>query len=137
MIQPERPLHMTLAFTSFNENRTLDVPPIEFSKTLNVFNASIQCSSVEASVNIDVGVEVNAQISLSVVVSGSVVPPELDEFGIVTGEHYSLSTVIPGLIGSTGVDADLLGSLDITANALVCFVADHPSRLTDLHAGHF
>lgn len=99
MIRPERPLRVTTAFTSFNENRTLNSPPIEFSKTLSVFNTSIQCPPVEASVNIDVGVEVDAQITLSVVVNGSVVPPELDEFSVITGKLRSLSTVVPELIG--------------------------------------
>lgn len=96
MIQPERPLHMIPAFTGFNENRTLNLPQIEFSKTLNVLNASVQCPSIEAFVNIDVGVDVNAQISLSVVANGSLIPPELDEFGIIIGNVRSSSTVVPG-----------------------------------------
>ena len=74
-----------LAFTRFDENRTLNLPPIEFSKTFDVFSTDIQCPPDVASVNVDLGVEVDAQVSLSVVASGSITPPKLNEFGIITG----------------------------------------------------
>ena len=44
----------------------------------------------------DVGAEVDAQVSLSVVASGSIIPPKLDEFGIVTGNLRTLSSAPPG-----------------------------------------
>ena len=88
---------------------------------MNVLKANVQCPLVEASVNIDVGAEVYAQISLSVIASGSIVPPKLDEFGIITGNLHPLSSVVAGLTGNIGIDANLSGSLDVVANALVCF----------------
>jgi len=112
------------AFTRFNENKTLNLPPIEFSKTLNVLRENLQCPLAEASVNIDISAEVDAQISLSVIASGSVIPPKLDKFSIITGNLHPLSNVVAGLIGNLGIDATLLGSLDVVANALVCFPED-------------
>jgi len=81
------------AFVSFNENKTQNLPHIEFSKILNVLKENVQCSPDEASVNIDVGAEVDAHISLNVFASGSIVPPKFDVFGIITGNpiHYRVS----------------------------------------------
>lgn len=80
-----------LAFTRFDENRTLNLPPIEFSKIFNVLNASVQCPPIEASANIDVGAEINARVSLSAIANGSVIPPNLDEFGIIIGNPPSVT----------------------------------------------
>jgi len=123
------------AFARFDENKTQNLPPIEFSKTLNVLRESVQCPLDEASVNIDIGAEVDAQISLSVIASGSIVPPEFDEFSIITGNLHPLSSVVARLIGSTGIDASLLGSLDVVSNALVCFPWDlsHNPRANTSH----
>jgi len=123
------------AFVSFNENKTQNLEPIEFSKTLNVLKENVQCSPNEASVNIDVGAEVDAQISLSVYASGSIIPPKLDDFGITTGNPHPLSSVVAGLIGSTGINASLSGSLDVVANALVRFPGDlsHNPRANNSH----
>ena len=126
-----------LAFASFNENKTQDLTPIEFSKTLNVFKENVQCSPNEVSVNIDVGAEVDAQISLSVYASGSIVPPKFDDFGIITGNHHPLSSVVAGLIGSTGINASLSGSLDIVANASVRFQETYlTTHMPIIHTGN-
>ena len=112
------------AFTRFDENKTLNLAPIEFSKTLNVLRENVQCPLTEASVNIDVSAEVDAQISLSVIASGSIIPPKLDEFSIITGNLHPLSNAGTRLIGNLGIDATLLGSLDVVANASVCLPED-------------
>jgi len=128
-----------LAPTRFDENRTLNLPFIEFSKTFNVLSANIQCALVEASVNVDVGAEVDAQVSLSVVTSGSIIPPKLDEFGVITGDLNPLPRIFSGLIGMTGIDANLLGSLDVVANALVSSLTDcfHTPCLNAIHRASF
>lgn len=128
-----------LAPTRFDENRTLNLPFIEFSKTSNVLSTNIQCPLVEASVNVDVGAEVEAQVSLSVVVSGSVIPPKLDEFGVITGNLHPLSRIVVGLIGIIGIDANLLRSLGVVADALVSSLThcSHTPRLNALHRASF
>ena len=112
------------AFSRFDENRTINLPPIEFSKTLNVLKENVQCPLVEASVNMDVGADVDARVSLSVIANGSIVPPKLDQFSTITGNLHPLPSIIAGLINDIGIDASLLGSLDVVANVLVCFPED-------------
>ncbi|KAJ7143851.1 hypothetical protein C8R44DRAFT_759017 [Mycena epipterygia] len=85
-------------FNSFDKDVTKSLPPLDVDKTFPLFSQSISCPSpaVSASVSANVEAKAHAVISLGM----SAIPPSLSEFGVFVG-----------------MDADLTGTMDLTASA--------------------
>lgn len=90
-------------------NKTLDkqLPPIDFNKSANLFNASVSCpasatnpAAFDASVSVDVAGNVHAVVDLGVAAAGTIIPPKVSHFALIAG-----------------LNANVGGTLDVSANA--------------------
>lgn len=66
-----------IASNSVDVNKTIDLPPLSFDKSVNVFNKSISCGPVTASVNVDLDGNTQATASVGVAGTGTLVPPKV------------------------------------------------------------
>jgi hypothetical protein len=89
---------------TFNQTLSPTTAPVTFSGSSNLFNTTIQCPvngalSVTASASLDAGANVNATVSLGAVAAGTIVPPEMTEFGLYFGA-YRPRLSMPGRVAS-------------------------------------
>ena len=87
---------------TFNYNKSGSTPVV-ISKTFNLFSKSAQCSTFSAGFDVDVTASVNANINYGFALSGTLIPPEVNDFSLVAG-----------------FDATLLGKLSLELVANVC-----------------
>ena len=78
--------------TSFNKTISQNLHPVNFSGAANLFNTSFDCpasspisASSTASLSLDVDADVHATVSLGAVAAGTIIPPNLSEFGLTLG----------------------------------------------------
>lgn len=100
-------------FSKFTKNVTEQVPPITIDKEETLFNQPVDCDTdvtidgvSVTSCSLQVGMDVNANISAfyGVSVSGSVVPPKLDDLTLFTGlDGFMDGTLIVNATGSLTV----------------------------------
>ncbi|KAJ7143852.1 hypothetical protein C8R44DRAFT_864873 [Mycena epipterygia] len=95
----------SIATNSINVNKTLDLPPLNFDKKANLFNKTITCGPVKASVSADVDANANAAASVGVAASGTLIPPKITDFGVIAGLTASVS-------GTLDLTADVAGQID-------------------------
>jgi hypothetical protein len=84
--------------TTFNKTISQNLQPVNFSGAANLFNASFNCpassaisASSTASLSLDVDADVHATISLGAVAAGTLVPPNITEFGLTLGARATYS----------------------------------------------
>ncbi|KAG5641231.1 hypothetical protein DXG03_005688 [Asterophora parasitica] len=90
-------------FNNFDKSVITNAPPIDISKNYPLFSQSLFCAgppAFDASVRADASVNAHADISLGLAAVGTIVPPELTEFGAFVG-----------------LDADIRGSVSLVGNA--------------------
>lgn len=107
----------------FNKTESKDLPPISIVGDFPVVNGSVDCSSdFKASLAVDISSNSNAQVGLSVVAAGKLLPPSLDEFALVTGKYIKFShprSVADHNTPTTDLTADLRGTLKVNADVQV------------------
>lgn len=96
--------------------------PININQNFPLFNDSINCGEVDASVNINADVSVYAQVDLGIVAAGTLVPPSFSEFAIYSGTVPIKFTrrQFEADLCLVGVTANLEGTLNLDASAAVC-----------------
>lgn len=83
--------YLTVEFNSFDKDVSRQLPPINVSKSANLFDQSISCPAsgaipaFTASVKADVTASANAVVTLGASAEGTLVPPKLDAFGLYAG----------------------------------------------------
>jgi len=96
------------SLNNFNVDKTTTLPPFDLDKKFNLVNQEIDCSAaiagnssvgVNGKVTVDVDAKVHAVVSVGVAATGTIVPPQMDEFGLTSGQcsnfgHEGLLTVI-------------------------------------------
>ncbi|KAL4245486.1 hypothetical protein ABKN59_009431 [Abortiporus biennis] len=90
---------------TFNLTKTLGTINESYDKSLTLLDQSISCPSLGGSASINVGVHAQAStnINYGFVAAGSIVPPEIDQFGLVAvlnGQADGVLTVNAGVTGS-------------------------------------
>ncbi|KAN0134687.1 hypothetical protein V8E53_007472 [Lactarius tabidus] len=103
---------------AFNKTISQDLP-LSFSGSDNLFNASVDCpgtpSSFTGSVSIDVDGAVQAAISIGAVAAGTIIPPEITEFGLTLGldgsidAQFSISANLTGSVSSGAIPLFQIG----------------------------
>ena len=98
-----RALFCTLAaprsLGAFNKTLSLNPIDIDFSGVKNLFNTSSigastsNPSSSNESVSLNVGADVRVSISLGVVATGTLTPPDITEFGLFCGALYCVPAI--------------------------------------------
>ncbi|THU93422.1 hypothetical protein K435DRAFT_191536 [Dendrothele bispora CBS 962.96] len=90
----------------FDEEITKNLPAVDIDQTFPVVEDTISCASSDdvpafnASIKVDVGAKAHAVVSLGLVATGTLLPPNLDEFMVFVG-----------------LNADLEGTLELTGSA--------------------
>ncbi|KAG5638044.1 hypothetical protein H0H81_002164 [Sphagnurus paluster] len=72
-------------FNNFDRTVTKSLDPIDVNNDIPFFSQSISCSGFDASVNAGMKTKAHAVVSLGVAAAGTIVPPQLTEFGVFTG----------------------------------------------------
>ncbi|KAI9452115.1 hypothetical protein BJY52DRAFT_1294619 [Lactarius psammicola] len=95
--------------TTFNKTISQDLQPVDFSGAANLFNTSVDCpvsseipSSATASVSLDVDAAVHAAVSLGAVAAGTLVPPNITEFGLTLGLNGNINALFDITANLTG-----------------------------------
>ncbi|KAJ7887183.1 hypothetical protein B0H13DRAFT_1627550 [Mycena leptocephala] len=94
----------SIASNTIDINKSIDLQPLTLDKKITLFDKSIECGPVSASLNVDMDANANAQITLSVAAAGTIVPPKITSFGAVAGMTADVS-------GTVTMTADATGSL--------------------------
>ncbi|KAG5638045.1 hypothetical protein H0H81_002165 [Sphagnurus paluster] len=95
-------------FNTIDQSFTQKLPPIDYSKNFPLLSQSISCPGPPAyggSVNADLNTNIHAVISLGVAAVGTIVPPQITEFGAFVGLDADLRATL-GLKGSAFGTAD-------------------------------
>jgi hypothetical protein len=78
--------------TTFNKTISQDLQPFDFSGAENLFNTTVSCppssaipSSFTASILLNVDGVLHATVSFGAVAAGTLVPPEISDFGLTLG----------------------------------------------------
>ncbi|KAJ7197817.1 hypothetical protein GGX14DRAFT_700233 [Mycena pura] len=95
----------SIASNSINVNKSVNLKPLDLTKTVNLLNKSVKCGAVTASVKADLDGSVHATASVGVAASGTIIPPKITDFGIITGLTAKLD-------GTLDLTADVAGSID-------------------------
>ncbi|KAH8997662.1 hypothetical protein EDB86DRAFT_3076463 [Lactarius hatsudake] len=95
--------------TTFNKTITQDLQPVDFNGAKNLFKTSVDCTastaipvSSTASLSLDVDAAVHAAVSLGAVAAGTLVPPNISEFGLtldLDGNIDALFSITANLTG--------------------------------------
>ncbi|KAF9033940.1 hypothetical protein BDZ89DRAFT_1130813 [Hymenopellis radicata] len=86
------------------DSNSFDIP-FDVDQTFNLVNESVDCPPITAKLNIDVQAKAHAVASIGVAASGTIIPPNIDTFGII-------ATLNAELAGGIDLKADVAGTLD-------------------------
>lgn len=93
------------SFNSFDKTVIKNLLPIDISKDFPILDQSLSCSGFSASVKADAVAKAHAVISIGVATAGTIVPPNLSEFGLFVGMEATLDGTL-SLAGSASGTAD-------------------------------
>ncbi|KAJ7249854.1 hypothetical protein C8J57DRAFT_1139113 [Mycena rebaudengoi] len=86
-------------------DKSKELPPVDFNKNANLFKKSLSCPPITANVAVDVNAKAHAVVTVGVAASGTILPPKIKDFQIV-------SSLTADLNGDIHLVADLSGSLE-------------------------
>ncbi|KAJ6551974.1 hypothetical protein B0H19DRAFT_182463 [Mycena capillaripes] len=95
----------SIATNSLDINKSIDLKPLDLNKKINLLNKSIKCGPVNAQVNADLDGTVHAVASIGVAAKGTIIPPKIDDFAIITGLNANVDATL-------SLTADVTGSID-------------------------
>jgi len=100
-----------------DSNKSLNLPPVNVDKQFNLVDESISCPPVNARLKIDVDAKANALATIGAVVSGTLVPPKIDAFALITsGLDVSVICLDSKIIFAfVDLNAELDGTIDVQA----------------------
>ncbi|KAG6820027.1 hypothetical protein H0H93_006365 [Arthromyces matolae] len=99
---------------TFNVNKSETLAPFSVDQPFNLFNQQVSCPPITASLSIDVDAKANAIATIGVAASGTIVPPEVKDFAVIT----TLQLAVTPSVEVTGtVQAHLIPSLNLKLSA--------------------
>lgn len=93
------------SFNSFDKTVTKDLAPIDINKDFPILDQNLSCSGFSASVKADAVAKAHAVISIGAAAAGTIVPPNLSEFGLFIGMNATFDGTL-NLAGSASGTAD-------------------------------
>ncbi|KAF9471862.1 hypothetical protein BDN70DRAFT_526087 [Pholiota conissans] len=90
---------------NFNVDKSVDLPPLDVDKPFTLVDQSIDCPPIAAKLTIDVDAKAHAVASIGVAASGTILPPKVNDFAIITNLKAEIN-------GTVDLAAALSGSLD-------------------------
>ncbi|KAJ7737090.1 hypothetical protein B0H16DRAFT_1326128 [Mycena metata] len=94
-----------VANNTIDVSKSFDLPPVNLDKSINLINSAINCGTTSLSMQVDMDAQANAQITLAVAATGTIVPPNIKSFGVIAG----MTATVAGTLTMT---ADLSGQLN-------------------------
>ncbi|KAJ7819565.1 hypothetical protein B0H14DRAFT_2372479 [Mycena olivaceomarginata] len=94
-----------IASNAINVKKSVNLKPLALTKSISLLNKSIKCGAATASLKADLSANAHATASVGVAASGTLIPPKLTDFGIITGLTASVD-------GTLDLTADVAGSID-------------------------
>ncbi|KAF7329581.1 hypothetical protein MKEN_00221000 [Mycena kentingensis (nom. inval.)] len=85
--------------------KTFTLKPLDVNKNVNLINKSVSCGPVTAKLTADLNANAHAQATISVAASGTLVPPKITDFGVITGLDAQIDA-------SVDLNANVAGSID-------------------------
>ncbi|KAJ7474871.1 hypothetical protein FB451DRAFT_1246878 [Mycena latifolia] len=95
----------SIATNSVKINKSVDLPPLDFNKDVNLVNEQIKCGALTASVKVDLNGQAHATASVGVAAAGTIIPPKITDFAIITGLTANVAATLD-------VTADVAGKVD-------------------------
>ncbi|KAF7344678.1 hypothetical protein MVEN_01628100 [Mycena venus] len=95
----------SIASNAINVKKSVNLKPLALTKSISLLNKSIKCGAATASLKADLAANAHATASVGVAASGTLIPPKLTDFGIITGLTASVD-------GTLDLTADVAGSID-------------------------
>ncbi|KAF8154920.1 hypothetical protein B0H34DRAFT_783905 [Crassisporium funariophilum] len=89
----------------FNVSQSKALQPVTVDKSFNLVDQSVSCPPVNAALKIDVNAKANAMATIGVAATGTLLPPKIDDFAIIT-------SLTADLDGTLDIQADVTGTLD-------------------------
>ncbi|KAF4610320.1 hypothetical protein D9613_010284 [Agrocybe pediades] len=90
---------------NFNVEKSKALPSLDVSKDLVLIDESVSCPPLAANLKVEVTAKAQAAASIGVAVTGTIVPPKVDDFAVIA----SLSAELDG---SLDIDASVTGAAD-------------------------
>ncbi|KAF8066939.1 hypothetical protein FPV67DRAFT_1417007 [Lyophyllum atratum] len=89
----------------FDVDKSKTLSPLTVDKNFNLLNQQVSCPPITASLKIDVDAKANAVATIGVAASGTIIPPKVKDFAVIT-------TLTADLDGSVTMVATVSGTLD-------------------------
>ncbi|KAF7325638.1 hypothetical protein MKEN_00413600 [Mycena kentingensis (nom. inval.)] len=90
---------------NFNKSESFGLPPIQFDKSANLINSSIDCLGKSLALNVDVSANADVLATITLIAGGTFIPPNIKQLGA--------AAIMTGKIGGTiAMQADVSGFLD-------------------------
>ncbi|KJA17632.1 hypothetical protein HYPSUDRAFT_205982 [Hypholoma sublateritium FD-334 SS-4] len=93
------------SLTNFNVTQSTTLPPFDIDKSFNLVNQNISCPPIDGQVKVDVDAKAHAVASIGVAASGTIIPPVISSFAVITGLNANIN-------GTLSLTADASGSID-------------------------
>ncbi|THU98958.1 hypothetical protein K435DRAFT_795246 [Dendrothele bispora CBS 962.96] len=90
---------------SFNISNSTQLEPFDIDKKFNLFNQSIDCGPVTATVSADVNANAHFTAAVGLIASGTIIPPNVDQFALTSDFSAKLN-------GTLDLQGDLTGSFE-------------------------
>ncbi|KAJ3512020.1 hypothetical protein NLJ89_g3766 [Agrocybe chaxingu] len=114
------------ALNEFDVDKSSTVAEVGISRNFPLIDESVSCPPLSAHLKIDVDANAHAAVALGIVVSGTIIPPVINEFAIITGLNAELD-------GALNVNAGVTGAIDTGKRTLYSVAIpglDFPGILT-------
>jgi hypothetical protein len=111
----------------FDIDKSTTLDPLAVDKKFNLLDQEISCPPVSASLKIDVDAKANALATIGVAASGTIIPPKMDDFAIISStlrSLFSTQEISTKLTISLGLTAEINGSLDLLGTVSVSLLPD-------------
>ncbi|KAJ7042351.1 hypothetical protein C8F04DRAFT_945998 [Mycena alexandri] len=98
-------------------NRAKTLPAADFSKKVSLFDQSVDCPPISASVSADMDATAHAVVTIGIAASGTIVPPAITDFSLV-------ASLTADLNGELSLTAELSGT--VSTGSIKLFEAGIP-----------
>lgn len=72
------------SLNDFDVEKSKTLPPFDISEKFNLLDQSISCPPIDARLKLDVNAAAHAVASIGIAVTGTILPPNIDEFAIIS-----------------------------------------------------
>ncbi|KAF9043202.1 hypothetical protein BJ165DRAFT_1529291 [Panaeolus papilionaceus] len=87
---------------TFSVDKNQDLPPINVDKAFNLVDQKVSCPPLTANLKVDVDAKANALVSIGLAASGTIVPPKVNDFSVITNLNAEIDGTLSLLAGVTG-----------------------------------